>query len=106
MEVKIISDKPNPLLKRREVHFSVGHDKTGSTPSRLETRKAVANALKASSDLVFVKKYESKTGMHTAFGVVNLYETLEQAKLVEPEYIIKRNIPPEKPEEDEAQKEK
>jgi len=46
MEVKIISDESNPLLKRREVRFQVDHSKLGGTPSRPEIRKAVANALK------------------------------------------------------------
>lgn len=105
MEVKIISDESNPLLKRREVRFQVDHSKLGGTPSRPEIRKAVANALKTGSDLVFVKKYETKTGMQTAFGVANLYESLEQAKLVEPTYIIKRNVPAEKPKEEKEPKE-
>ena len=100
MEVKIISQKENPLLKRKEIQFHVEHDKTGSTPPRPEIRKAVAAALKANVDLVFIKKFETKTGMHTAIGVANLYDAAEQAKLIEPQYIIKRNIPPEKPKEE------
>jgi len=40
------------------------------------------------------------TGTNTAVGVANAYETAEQAKLVEPGYIIKRNSPPEKPKEE------
>ena len=104
MEVKITSQRENPLLKRKEIQFQVDHDKTGSTPPRLEIRKAVANALKADVDLVFVKKFETKTGMHIAVGVANLYDSTEQAKLIEPEYIIKRNIPPEKPKEEAGEK--
>jgi len=100
MEVKITSEKKNPLLERREVYFQVEHNQTGSTPSRLEIRKAVSNALKTNIDLVFVKKLETKTGMHTAFGVANVYDSIEQAGLIEPEYIIKRNAPPEKPKEE------
>ena len=99
MEIKIISEKEKPLLKRREVHFEVKHDQTGSTPRRLEVRKAIANAIKAKTDLVFVKKLETKTGTHIAVGLANVYATMDQARLVEPEYVIKRNIPPEKPEE-------
>ncbi len=99
MEVKIISEKENPLLKRREVYFQVEHNQTGSTPPRLEVRKAIASALKTNTDLVFVKKFETKTGTHTAVGVANVYDSIEQAKLIEPEYVIKRNVPPEKPEE-------
>jgi small subunit ribosomal protein S24e len=93
MNVKVISDKENKLLKRREVHFEVNHDST-STPSRLEIRKAVADALKANVDLVFVKRFATKSGMHKADGVANLYDSVDQAKLIEPEYIVKRNVPP------------
>jgi ribosomal protein S24E len=38
--------------------------------------------------------------MHTAVGLANIYDSTEQAKLIEPHYIIKRNIPPEKPKEE------
>ena len=100
MEVKIVSRKENPLLKRREIRFQVEHDQAGSTPPRLEIRKAVANALELDANLVFVKKLETKTGMQTAIGAANIYDSIEQAKLIEPEYIIKRNVPPEKPKEE------
>lgn len=100
MEVKIISQKENPLLKRKEINFQVEHDQPGSTPPRLEIRKALAAALKVNVDLVFVKKFETRTGMHVAVGTANLYDSPEQAKLTEPVYVIKRNIPPEKPKEE------
>lgn len=100
MDVRIISEKENMLLKRREVHFQVEHNQIGSTPTRLEVRKAIAIALKENIDLVFVKKLKTKTGTHTAVGLANIYDSVEQALLVEPEYIIKRNVPPEAPEEE------
>jgi small subunit ribosomal protein S24e len=100
MEVTIISEKRNPLLKRREVHFRVKHNQTGSTPPRAEVRKAVADALKANVELVFIKKIETKTGTQVATGLANVYDTLEQAKLIEPEYIINRNVPQEKKKEE------
>lgn len=40
------------------------------------------------------------TGTNTTIGVANAYETKEQAKRIEPEYIIKRNSPPEKTKEE------
>jgi len=101
MEIKVISEKENPLLKRKEVYFQVEHSQTGNTPPRLEVRKAVATALKKDADLVFVKKIETKTGTHTAVGLANVYDSVEQAKLIEPKYIVKRNVPPEKPKEEE-----
>lgn len=99
MEIKIVSEKQNPMLKRREVTFQTEHDQTGSTPSRLETRKAVAAKLKVDENMVFIKKCETRTGTHTAVGVGHIYDSIEQAKLIEPEYIVKRNIP-EKPKEE------
>ncbi len=72
----------------------------GSTPSRLEIRKAVAATLSKGTDMVFIEKFVTKTGTHIAFGVANVYESTEQARLVEPEHIVKRNIPPEKPKEE------
>jgi small subunit ribosomal protein S24e len=100
MEVKIVSAKENPLLKRKEVNFRVEHGPKGKTPLRLEVKKALAAELKISEELVFVEKMQTMSGTNTAVGVANAYETAEQAKLVEPEYIIKRNSPPEKPKEE------
>jgi ribosomal protein S24E len=105
MEVKIVSEKENQLLKRKEVSFRVEHESDGSTPTRPEIRKAVASALKKNTDLVFIKKLETKTGTHSAIGFANIYDSAEQAKLIEPEYIVTRNVPPEKPKEEEKQKE-
>jgi small subunit ribosomal protein S24e len=101
MEVKIVLEKENPLLKRREIYFQVQHSETGNTPPRSEVRKALAAALKKDSGLVFVRKLATKTGTNTAAGVANIYDSIEQAKLIEPEHIIKRNIPQEKPKEEE-----
>jgi len=103
MEVKIVSEKENPLLKRREVYFQVEHREAGSTPSRLDVKKAVATALKKDAELVFVKKFETKTGMHIAFGTANVYDSVEQARFTEPEHIKKRNSPPEEPEQKEKE---
>jgi small subunit ribosomal protein S24e len=100
MEVKILSEKQNPMLRRKEVDFQTEHGQSGSTPSRLEIRKAVATTLKADENMVFVKRFVTRTGTHTAVGVAHIYDTIEQAKLVEPEYVVKRNIPPEKPKEE------
>ncbi len=95
MEVKIVSAKENPLLKRKEVAFRVEHGPRGKTPRRLEVKKALAAELKVGEDLVFVEKMSTLTGTITAVGVANVYAAMEQARLVEPEYIVKRNLPVE-----------
>ena len=101
MEVKIVSEKENPLLKRKEVSFRVEHESDGSTPPRLEIRKAVASALKRNIDFVFIKRLKTRTGTRSAVGLANVYDSVEQARLIEPEYIVIRNVPPEKPKEEE-----
>lgn len=88
------------MLKRKEVHFHVEHA-MGATPPRMEVRRAVADALRANVDLVFVKKFATRPGMQTAIGMANLYDSINQAKLVEPGYIVKRNVPPPEPKEEE-----
>jgi small subunit ribosomal protein S24e len=99
MKVEVTSEKQNPMLKRKEISFKVEHGETGRTPSRAEIRKAIATATKASESVVFIKKFETRTGTQTAQGTANIYDTAEQAKLIEPEYVIKRNVPAEKAKE-------
>ncbi|MEM2937453.1 MAG: 30S ribosomal protein S24e [Candidatus Bathyarchaeia archaeon] len=103
MEVKILSETENPLLNRKEIAFKVEHDQTGSTPPRTEVKEAIAKALKTDSNLVFIKKIETKTGTRKAVGIANVYDSVEHAKLIEPEYVIKRNMPTEKPEKEEGE---
>jgi small subunit ribosomal protein S24e len=105
MKVKIVSKEKNPLLKRKEVTFSIEHDKEGSTPTRGEVRNQLAEILKTDLELVYIKQFETKTGTLVAVGEANAYESLEQAKLVEPKHIIARNMPKEKPKEDAAESE-
>jgi small subunit ribosomal protein S24e len=102
MEVKVTSEKQNPMLKRKEISFNVEHGEKGSTPSRAEIRKAVATATKSDESIVFIKKFETGTGTQTARGTANIYDSFEQAKLIEPEYVIKRNIPSQKEKEKEG----
>jgi small subunit ribosomal protein S24e len=105
MKVNIISKEQNPLLKRKEVTFSVDHAQNGGTPSRVEVGKQLASLLKTNPELVYVKSMETKTGKMFAIGEANVYDSIKQAKFVEPEHIIARNTLPEKPEESQAPEE-
>lgn len=99
MEVKIVSKKDNPLLKRKEVQFIIEH-KQGKTPVRLDIKRSIASELQVTDKLVFIKRMNTMTGTNTSVGFANVYASEAQAKLIEPEYIIKRNSPPEKPKEE------
>jgi len=104
MEVKIIDKKYNPLLKRNEVVFEVKHEKVKGTPPRLEIRAKLAEMLKMKLDQVYMRKVETKTGTMLALGEANAYDTVEQAVLIEPKYVIERNTPKEKAKEAEKPK--
>jgi small subunit ribosomal protein S24e len=101
LKIKVLSERDNPLLRRREVVFSVDHSKEGLTPSRLELRKKFAELLKTKMELVYVEEVKTKTGETTSIGEVNAYESPERAELVERRHIILRNTPPKAPEKQE-----
>jgi ribosomal protein S24E len=99
MQIKIETTKENPLLKRTEVGFTIVQGPKEKTPQRLEVKKAVAVEMKVGDEVVYVKRMRTKTGTSITQGVANVYQSVAQAKLVEPEYIQKRNSPPKPKEE-------
>jgi ribosomal protein S24E len=101
MEIKIVSIKENPLLKRKEVSFTMVHASKEKTPERLAARKAVAIEMKVGDEVVFIKKMNTKTGTNITQGIANVYQKVDDANKIEPEYIKKRNSPP-KPKEENA----
>ena len=104
MKVNIISEENNPLLKRKELTISIEHIQNGGTPKRSEVSNQIASLLKTNPQLVYVKNLETKTGTMIALGEANVYNSLEQAKLVEPKHIIARNKLPEKPKNQDTEK--
>ena len=101
MKINITSEKENPSLKRKEVNFEAIHKEAGSTPTRPEVREALAEALNVAQEMVFLKKLETKTGTQLADGLANVYKSENQARRIESEYVVKRNMPPKKEEEEE-----
>jgi small subunit ribosomal protein S24e len=91
MQIKIESTKDNPLLKRKEVGFTIIQGPKDKTPQRLDVKRAVAVEMKIGDEGVVIKKMHTKTGTNITQGVANVYQSVAQAKLVEPEYILKRN---------------
>ena len=92
MKINVVSEKLNPLLKRKELTFEVEHSENGGTPYRFEIRKRLAEILKCDLDLVYIKKVETKRGTMIAIGEATIYASIEQAKLIEPKHILIRNM--------------
>ncbi|HEX9260979.1 MAG TPA: 30S ribosomal protein S24e [Candidatus Bathyarchaeia archaeon] len=100
MEIKVVSSNNNQLLKRKEVEFRIEQGIQTKTPARLEVKRVLAAELKVGEERVFVQKMRTLTGTNTTIGSANIYENADQAKLVEPQHILKRNSPPEKQKEE------
>ncbi|MBQ04478.1 30S ribosomal protein S24e [Candidatus Bathyarchaeota archaeon] len=92
LKTNLKSTKDNPLLGRREITFEIREQ---STPSRAKVRRELAVLMKVELDRVWVRNIETKKGTHTTVGLVHVYQDPENAILVEPDYIIKRNQKPE-----------
>jgi len=93
VEIKIASERYNPLLKRREVIFRVSHA-SATTPQRFELRKKLATLLNSNLDATLLIKVETKTGTNEAVGEAHIYDTPERAKAMAPTHWL-RNLPPE-----------
>ncbi|WXG41158.1 MAG: 30S ribosomal protein S24e [Candidatus Freyarchaeum deiterrae] len=91
MEVSINSKKENQLLEREEITFTVNHDLKG-TPSREEIKNKLAALLNVDTQKLFIKKIETEYGASKSKGTANIYKSSERALLVEPKYIVKRNL--------------
>ena len=91
MKIEITSQKANLLLDRKELVFLINHTDSGGTPPRYEVRERLAAVLDSKIELVYIEKLITKTGTMIAVGEANVYETLDQARLLEPKHIIARN---------------
>ncbi len=91
MEISIISRKENQLVEREELVFLVNHESQG-TPSREEIKNKLVAILNVDTEKLFIKKIESEHGSTRSKGTARIYKSLERALLVEPNYIVKRNL--------------
>ena len=90
MEIKVLDSKENPLLSRKEVKFNVDHPKE-STPKIQDVKQKLAAMLTAKEELVFVDNIKSHFGKAASIGYAKVYDSVESAKKIEKEHIIKMN---------------
>ncbi|AAM07050.1 TPA: 30S ribosomal protein S24e [Methanosarcina acetivorans] len=101
MDIKILKDKNNSLLNRRELDFVVKYE--GSTPSRSDVRNKLAAMLNAPLELLIIQRIKTEYGMQESKGYAKVYADEARMKQVEQEYILKRNpAPGAEAEEEEA----
>ncbi len=90
MEIKILEERANPLLKRHEYRFEVAHA-TAATPSRDAVRNELAKVVKAPKDRVIIERMHARYGTAVTRGDAMVYESSEAAKVTEREHILVRN---------------
>jgi small subunit ribosomal protein S24e len=90
VEIRILEERPNPLLKRHEYHFEVAHA-TAATPSRDAVRGELSKLVKASKDRVIIERMAARYGTATTRGDALVYETADAAKSITRTHILIRN---------------
>ena len=97
MDIKIIEDKNNVLLNRRELNFEVTFE--GPTPARLDIKNKMAALMNVPLELVVIQKMKNDFGRQKLNGYAKIYEDAARMKKIEKEHILERNKLPEAPEE-------
>ena len=90
MELKIVEERPNPLLKRTEYRFEVAHG-AAATPKRDEVRGELAKLVKAPKERVIIERMRAKFGTAVTVGIAHAYQTKEAAAATVREHILVRN---------------
>ncbi len=90
MELQIIKDKTNPLLKRREILLKIKHKET---PSRIELKNKLAAIANSKPELIVIERLDTIFGKQEVLGTVGIYETEERLKQLAHQYLIARDAP-------------
>jgi len=89
MDIKVIEDRNNPMLERREVIFKIEHD--GPTPSRKSVVDNIVATMNSKQGLVVVDRMKTEFGKRETVGYVKIYESEEKVIEVERPHVIERN---------------
>jgi small subunit ribosomal protein S24e len=90
LDLKIVEERPNLLLKRTEYRFEVGHAEA-ATPNRDSVRAELAKALKIPKDRIIVERMHAKFGTPKTVGAAAAYQSTEAAEAVVRTHILVRN---------------
>lgn len=101
--MKIIEDKNNSLLKRREIKVIVESEKN---PSMQEAGKLILEHFKAQEENVAIKQIKGKFGRNTFLITANIYHNKEDKEKTEPKAKKKEKAAKEATEEKKEIKEK
>jgi small subunit ribosomal protein S24e len=90
MELKIVEERANPLLKRTEYRFEIVHAEA-ATPTVEQVRGVLLQQLKLSKDRLVIESMHPKFGAPRTVGEAMAYQNAEALKAVVREHILIRN---------------
>ena len=90
LEIRILEERANPLLHRREYRFEVTHATT-ATPKREEVRAEIAKLVQAPKDRVIIERMHARFGTAVSRGDANVYESVDHLKKITREHILVRH---------------
>lgn len=90
MDVKILEERPNPLLHRKEYTFEVDHA-GAATPPRADVRKELAKLVKVPADRLIIERMNARFGTAKTRGEAMAYATKEAVDVTVREHILIRN---------------
>ncbi len=94
-ELKLVEERDNKLVGRKEYVFIVDHYGSG-TPRRAEVREKVAELLGVPANFIVVRKLETEYGLTRSKALVHVYSSEARLREVEPEHVIRKNFGGEK----------
>ena len=90
MELKILEERKNPLLKRTEYRFEVTHG-TAATPTRDNVRQELAKVTRTPKERLVVERMNAEFGIARSVGLAVAYDTKEALAGTVREHIQIRN---------------
>ncbi|MCL5092094.1 MAG: hypothetical protein M1364_00325 [Candidatus Marsarchaeota archaeon] len=88
MELKIINDTENNMLKRRELEFYItGYE---ATNSKADAKRELCKKLNLSPDNTVIVSLNQEFGMKRSVGIAHSYSSAAELEKVEPKFIIER----------------
>jgi ribosomal protein S24E len=90
LDVKILEERPNPLMHRKEYTFEVDHA-GAATPPRADVRKELAKLVKVPADRLVIERMNARFGTAKTRGEAMAYATKEAVDVTVREHILIRN---------------
>jgi len=90
VEIRILEQRSNPLLKRHEYVFEAAHA-AAATPSRDAVRGELSKLVAVPKERVVIERMRARYGTATTRGDAFVYESVDAAKAIARAHILVRN---------------